>query len=224
MAILTSSLGNLSGKLGNLVFRVRGGKTFVSKAPKKRKNPLSQERMSHAVKFGAAGKIAGEINSIPELQEIWKKQFKTKKSIFTKIFKSVYIQMEGKFFNKSGSLVPDYGFKINGRVTVGMNNFLIETEAPSGEGILESGEKSISVVGILVLAEPGINTVPDIKVEKIISWPPEELKEMDSQTFLFGMSRELQEAMRIYGKREFHMHIITRDEKGNIARFSEMIS
>ena len=93
MALLTSSLGNLSGKIGNLVFKVMNGKTYVSKAPGKRKAITDPAKLRHAIKFGTTGKIASAINSVPELQDIWKMEFKTKNGVFTKIFKSIYRQM-----------------------------------------------------------------------------------------------------------------------------------
>jgi len=54
-------------------------------------------------------------------------------------------------------------------------------------------------------------------------WPPEELRVSDPQTFLFGIDSQLQEEMRIYGRKEFHIHLITRDEGGEIVRYSEQI-
>src|ERR1035437_7601218 len=133
MAILTSSLGNISGKVGNLVFRVRNGKNYVAKAPGKQRGSISPARKSHAMKFGATGKIASAINSVPELQDIWKKYYKTKNSVFTKIFKSIYGQMTGKEFNESGSIMPGHGFPIIGQVTAGRNFIIVETDALGGK-------------------------------------------------------------------------------------------
>ena len=224
MALLTSSLGNLSGKLGNLVFSVRNGKNIVAKAPKQRKVPMGEEQMAHARKFGAAGKITGVINSCPDLQEIWKKHYKTKKSVFTKIFKSIYRMMNGKEFKKSGSVMPDHGFAIKGRVTLGMHNILVETDAP-GEmsGISEEKEKFIQAVGIIVFGDPVNNTLPETKAAPIFSWPPEELKIFEEQVFLFALNRDQQEEMQSYRKKEFHIHLVTRDDCGEVASYSEMI-
>ena len=224
MAILTSCLGNLSGKIGNLVFRVRNGKTYVSKAPGKQKKMLSPERMQHAIKFGVTGKITGLINSISDLREIWQKHYKTKKSVTAKIFKSIYSQMDEKDFAKSGSLMPDHGFKIMGKVTTGLNHILVETEALGDKsGVPEEKEKHIQAVGILVLRDPNNETVPETRMEAIVSWPPEELNHTELQTFLFQISREMEMEMRIYRKREYHIHLITRDADGGVASYSEII-
>jgi hypothetical protein len=224
MAILTSSLGNLSGKVGNLVFRVINGKNYVSKAPGKQKGTISPERKSSAIKFGATGKIAAAINSVPELQDIWKKQFKTKKSVFTKIFKSIYGQMTGKDFNKSGSILPVRGFPIKGLVTTGRNNIFVEADAPGeNSGITEVTEKFIQAAGIIVFKEPVNCTVPETKVSDIVSWPPQELRLYEPQLFCFVLNSEQQQEMQSYGKKEYHIHLVTRDEDGEVASFSEMI-
>jgi hypothetical protein len=224
MAILTSALGNLSGKVGNLVFRVKGGKTYVSSAPGKRKNLMTQERKNNAIKFGVTGKIAGLINSIPDLQEVWKKYYNTKKSVFTKIFKKIHGQMTGKDFNKSGSLVPDFGFPIKGQVISGKNFIIVETEALGNHlGITEETEKFIQAVGIIVFKDPINDSVPETTIEDLISWPPEILKLNEPQLFCFAIDREKNEEMRSYGTREFHMHLITRDDMGQVAHYSEVI-
>jgi hypothetical protein len=45
----------LSGKLGNLiVFRNRGGKTYVAKAPKKKQTEWSEAQEQHRLKFQEA--------------------------------------------------------------------------------------------------------------------------------------------------------------------------
>ncbi len=224
MALLTSSLGNLSGKIGNLVFKVMNGKTYVSKAPGKRKAITDPAKLRHAIKFGTTGKIASAINSVPELQDIWKMEFKTKNGVFTKIFKSIYRQMTGNDFNQSGSIMPGHGFPVNGKVTIGINHIFVEADAPGEKsGITEETEKFIQAVGIIVFKEPVNDTVPETKVASILSWPPEELKLNEPQLFCFVMNRDEQQEMQSYGKKEFHFHLVTRDDGGEVAQYSEMI-
>ena len=65
-------LGNLSGRLGNIVFRKMNGKSFASIRPKKYKPAKSEEAVKTKNKFATVVKFASYINSIPEIKTIWK--------------------------------------------------------------------------------------------------------------------------------------------------------
>jgi len=77
MAILKNSgLGNFSGRVGEMVFRVVNGKTIISQRPVYTPHPLSPQEILARGKFGTSQKFSKEVNSNPHLKPIWKSAFK----------------------------------------------------------------------------------------------------------------------------------------------------
>src|ERR1035437_4840504 len=61
-------LGNITGKVGDIVFRVRGKKSYLYASPKKVKVSQKQEAKEARSKFNPLSKFGSFINSIPELK------------------------------------------------------------------------------------------------------------------------------------------------------------
>ncbi len=66
-----NSLGNISGKLGNTVTRIRNGKEVVYLLPDKVNVSNSPSAKAARRKFGLKVKFAKLINSIPVLSDVW---------------------------------------------------------------------------------------------------------------------------------------------------------
>ena len=66
-------LGNVTGKVGDFVFRVRGKKSYLYASPKKVKVSQKQEAKEARSKFNPLSQFSSFINSIPELKYFWKK-------------------------------------------------------------------------------------------------------------------------------------------------------
>ncbi len=66
-----SVLGVVSGRLDNIVFRVRNGKRFVSVRPRKYKASKSAASKAGRNNFAITVKLAKTVNSIRDLKEIW---------------------------------------------------------------------------------------------------------------------------------------------------------
>lgn len=73
----------LSGMLGDqLVFRIRGGKTIVSKAPVKTDTPLSESQKHHKRRFQEAVLYAKSVIAIPESKEAYQSEAKDGQSAY----------------------------------------------------------------------------------------------------------------------------------------------
>src|ERR1035437_11200489 len=66
-------LGNVTGKVGDIIFRVRGKKSYLYSKPKQVKVSQKQEAKEARSKFNPLSKFGSFINSIPELKYFWKK-------------------------------------------------------------------------------------------------------------------------------------------------------
>jgi hypothetical protein len=64
--------GRISGKVGNKVYRVMNGKTFVSIRPEKYNASNTEAAVSNRTRFASVIKFAKYINSIPEFSALWK--------------------------------------------------------------------------------------------------------------------------------------------------------
>src|ERR1017187_5121737 len=90
MAKFISSIGQISGKLGGVVFKRRGNKTYIAKAPgriKPTNDPVTKQRRK---KFAWVGKFTGTVNASPLLHALWKPWSSRSSSVFSNIFKSVF--------------------------------------------------------------------------------------------------------------------------------------
>ena len=107
MAVVTDPKFKFSGKLEGFVFRRRNGKIIVSAAPAQYTKSMSKEAVEMRKNFSAAAKFAGEVNSIPELKEIWKNAGVPGSSSFNKIVKSARDAAEGGKITDKAKITPD---------------------------------------------------------------------------------------------------------------------
>src|ERR1035438_2468514 len=167
MAILINSLfGGLSGKLGDVVYRKKGGKTIVARRPKPRQSPLTEREIIGQKIFGLTGKIAKTINAIELLKYFWHRIACKNHSSYHLIFKKNYavVRMEdlpGYIF-----LTPSQGFElINPAIYPGESNLVIECKALGDHDAFDTQvEKYAAVAGIVVLKDPTIENIPQFEV------------------------------------------------------------
>ena len=86
--IKKSVLGDITGKIDNLVFRRMNGKKFVSVRPDKYKPTKSIKLKKARSKFGTVVKFAVTTNSVPELKEAWKLSREKGSNSYHKIIKA----------------------------------------------------------------------------------------------------------------------------------------
>ena len=167
MAILINSLfGGLSGKLGDVVYRKKGGKTIVARRPKPRQSPLSEREIIGQKIFGLTGKIAKTINAIELLKYFWHRIAGKNQSSYHLIFKKNYavVRMEdlpGYIF-----LTPSQGFHlINPSLYPSESNLVIECKALGDHDAFDTRvEKYVAVAGIVILKDPTIKNIPQYEV------------------------------------------------------------
>ncbi len=107
MAVVTDPKFKLSGKIEGLVFRKMNGKIFVSAAPSHYTKSMSKEAVEMRNNFSAAVKFSGEVNSVPELKEIWKNAGVPGSSSYNKIVKSTRDAAEGGKITGKAKITPD---------------------------------------------------------------------------------------------------------------------
>lgn len=98
MAIVRNTeFDGYSGKLGNIIFRTRYGKTVAYRVPENFKKSESEASMANRKKLKPMSQFASNICSLPELKQIWSIKSETKAtSAFHKVEK-----MNAQFFDSN---------------------------------------------------------------------------------------------------------------------------
>src|ERR1035438_5321826 len=104
-------LGDASGKVGHMVFRVRKGTNIISKVPAKRTKPPTEKELAIREKFGLAGKVARGIYSIEQLKEVWP-VLSGKMTVCNEIFQINYKLLNTLANLGTVSVAPIYGFSV----------------------------------------------------------------------------------------------------------------
>ncbi|MDR3608939.1 MAG: hypothetical protein P4L27_00070 [Ignavibacteriaceae bacterium] len=161
-------LGNPSGKLGNMVFRVRKGASFIAGRPSKRTSPLKEAETAYRAKFALVQKIARGINSIGSLKEVWPSAT-GRGSKCNEIFQVNYKIIDTAANLASVLVAPIFGFNApNAVLTAGATGIHLVTDALGvGLGVDTSVEKYILTAGIVVLSNP---IMENITANQVISF------------------------------------------------------
>jgi hypothetical protein len=115
MAIINlKGMGRISGRVGNIVFRTRYGKTYISARPCSYNSPKTTEATGRRLRFKTTGKLASCINRDEMLKRIW-----TQKGLnmtgYNAIFKNLHDYVSNDEVGEI-NIFPDYGFDIKPRI------------------------------------------------------------------------------------------------------------
>ena len=213
-------LGNASGLIGNLVFRIRKGANFISRQPSHRSSPLEPNEVAIRSKFGLTVKVASGINSIKELKDCWPKST-GRASKCNLIFKANYKIINSVANLGSVAVVPTFGFNtVNAVLTAGVAGIHLETDALGvGIGIDTSIEKFIVAAGVVVLQTP---TLEDIDAIQVIAFKTQQhnldlINPLDLTVNFAGGGLTMYES---YTDRKVFACLVTLDDAGKAIRYS----
>ena len=225
MARFISSIGIITGKLGGVVFKRRGNKTYVSKAPghlKPSKDPATKLRRK---KFAWVGKFASAVNSSPLLKSLWNSYSTRSLSSFNKIFKQVFNTFSSLDYTGPIVFTPGGGFALTGSsVVFGKSSIFVEAGSPlSGSRIDPAVELSVVAAGILVLSDPENESFPKefflhVQSGKI----PVSLQ--NSLVFIIPLTGTDLSTYEQYHIKEAFLSLITLDASEKPVHYSEVIT
>jgi hypothetical protein len=112
--LINQVMGDHTGKIGDLIYRLRNGKIVVYRAPVKIKKSNSKASKDIRKKLKPMSRFAAEVCSIPELKHIWStaKQYKAK-AAYHKVEQANKNNITPKRPTLNTMIVPDKGFKLN---------------------------------------------------------------------------------------------------------------
>lgn len=224
MATFNCLLGTISGKVGDVVFRNRGGKVIVAAAPRRRKLEFNPERQKRENKFAAAAKIGAAINASKYLKQVWKDDCKCyTKPIHNKILKMIYQQLQGDDFNSLISILPAEGFEVNGSVVCQKNGFRIKIIDYGADVEFDPGkEKFILAAGILLSSSPLDISCPPIQIINLTS-NLQAIENKKESEFSINSCAIVLSQYNSYQNNIVHLHLLTLDKNDNVIHYSQRI-
>jgi hypothetical protein len=151
-------LGDASGTVGHLVFRIKGEKNIIAKRPLKKASSviLKPGVLERREKFKLTGKVADGIFKAGLLKEIWPKPAANKGSRFTSMFKKNYGSIGSIENLGTAIIIPDHGITIqNAAIALTQSGMTITADefGPSA-GLDPDLEKFLVGVGVVIMTSP----------------------------------------------------------------------
>jgi hypothetical protein len=156
MAEVIGLFSEISGRVGNVIYVRRGGKTFVKKLPKKRTTPYSKTELDHHSRFGFTCKIASRICQTDELKHFWDEVKKRNQSSHNRIFKENFHLAGPEDITGIVKLTPDFGFNLNEPMLLtGKSGISLDCKPIKGQSSeFYKKTKYIMAAGIVILRSP----------------------------------------------------------------------
>ena len=149
-------LGQVSGALGDLVFRERDGSNIIAVRPSSFNTPDDPASVARRGKFAMAAKLASAIGSNPIIKSLWLPLITDGLNIQSYLVKTNYFYALPDDITNLVKLVPDGGFGVD-VVTVDKDQARVRVDInPVGEnsGINIAVETQIQLLVLLFLGDP----------------------------------------------------------------------
>ena len=133
MAFVNKNLFDLSGKLGNVIFRNRNGKLVAYAAPKHHRISKSENSIDNRKRFGINVQLSKNICLLKPLHSVWKNSKLNGSNSYTKIQKFNYKSSEPGFLTLGNALTPISIALVVNSVTIENGNLFINFQIPDIE-------------------------------------------------------------------------------------------
>jgi hypothetical protein len=216
-------LGDPSGKIGHVVFRVRKGANFIAPKPSARSTAANENELALRAKFGLTQRIAKSINSIQLLKDLWPKST-GRMSKCNEIFQANYKVIKSLDDFGSVNVSPLFGFGLeNGAITTTATGIHFVADALGvSTGINTGTEKQVTAVGVVVLLNPNSNELPASQVLPFKA----DLKSLDllnPMDFTADFSGSELTIYESYGDKKVFACLLTIADTGKAVRYSTTI-
>jgi len=219
--LLTQILGVMSGSVGDIVFRRRGGRSFVCARPSGYTKRTDAASVARKKQFKTAVEIAKNINDIPLLKAVWPADPSKLVSRFQKMVSVNYKLVSGADLTGQPTLTPTLGFEMTTPL-LQLNAATVHFTADAlgvDLGIDTSIEKFYTIVGLIVMKDPTDQLSPDISVLKFRTNQHnlDLITEIDVSVPLSGMDQQM---LAKYTVKRAFFAFLTLDDNDSIVQHS----
>jgi hypothetical protein len=219
--LLTQILGVMSGSVGDIVFRRRGGRSYVCAHPSGYTSRTDAATVNRKKQFKLAVEISKNINDIPLLKAVWPNDPSKLVSRFQKMVSVNYKLVNGTDLVGQPTLTPDLGFEMTTPLVALTANSVHFTAGQLGVniGIDTSIEKYCCVAGIIVMKNPLDQLSKDITVLKFktIQANLDLITEIDVSIPLSGID---QQYLSKYTDKRAFFAFLTLNDDGQVVKHS----
>lgn len=213
--------GELRGKLGDVVFRQKGSKNYISQSQRKYTSPNSPEYFNRLETFRLSTKFSSAIYSIIDLRTIWFDKKPSNISLYNHIVATVYRAMKSNDTFNLIKITPEKSFAIRSNtIRLNENQFEIDVE-PLGDnsGINTSVETKARVVNVVWLYESNIT---NISQNEFLGFATDykDLNIHKNTTYGINFSSNITEIVKLYNKGRVYSSLITYSNEMNIINYS----
>ena len=208
-------LGRISGSIGDVTFRQRGGKNFAAPRPNSFIPGTDEASILRRARFALAVKLAKAINSIDNLKTLWLKKSPAGTSVFNYMVKLTYKFVDSKSLNDFAMLTPTLGFRATAATTVDANALTVNLDAiGSDKGIDTAVEKNIVIASVLLLSNPVDDTVEQNLLMSFQS-PEQALDIANPLSFNISLTDQQAQAFSKYQDHKAAFVAVTLDDQEN---------
>jgi hypothetical protein len=149
-------LGTISGAVGDVLFRVMNGNTYVGTKPSSFMPGMDTASINRRMRFSMATKFARSVNSVPELKAIWKNVTPSRLSQYNMMVKINYHNVQHNSVSNLIKLVPEIGFELNvSSIDITPVRLRVDIDSvASNAGINPATEQFFKLVGVFHLSNP----------------------------------------------------------------------
>jgi hypothetical protein len=149
-------LGTVSGAVGDILFRVRNGNTFVGTRPASFMPGMDTASVNRRMRFALTTKLCRTINSVPELKTIWRAVTPSRLTQYNMMVKLNYNNVSHNNVSGFIKLVPEIGFGVTvTSIIIDSANLEVELQSiGTNSGIDPVTETYFKLAGVMVLSDP----------------------------------------------------------------------
>jgi hypothetical protein len=225
MATLTKAvLGKVSGSLGDITFRQRNGRNFLSTRPSSYPVSTDINTINRRGRFAFASKLSAAINSIPHFKTRWHTEAANGESEYNVVLGVNYRFVTPDSITDTTQLLPGIGFRVKASATEISSNGVHVVLDPIGSnaGIDMNIEKTVQLSAIISLSNPSDDTAAKFAIIPISS--AEQAVGLDgSLTFSQAWSDQESQIFQKYRICKAMFALITIGENGHPVHYSNAV-
>lgn len=216
-------LGEISGKIGNIIIKQRGKMFYISPSLRGYKTPQDEKSINNRSRFSFASSMASSINSLPLIKKIWSNEIPDCYTIYHKLLSSNYSNFKSGILTGTPQITPAQGFPVpNPSIDILNNSFIIRSAPLSNQSLMNINPEPFVVPVTVFLLESQDNPTSPIKVMSRTG-----VKQIMELEKLLCLTVELGGSKPILPQGTTLLKswtvIITLDEKENPVHYSDLI-
>ena len=223
--VFKTVLGRISGRVGDVIFRQRAGKAYVSSEPGAYPEITDPVVLARRDKFKRTIGFASAINSIDDLKQLWEPYAPAGLSAYNQMFKTNYPYVGADQIGSQAMITPDLGFAIS---TTSLD--LTETQLSavlealgSNTGIDDTVELNIYMAAVVHLSSPIVETDKPDEFLSLIS-ASQIVDLVNPLTFNIALDSIETQLFNAYQTVKIFAALFTTDANGDPVRFSTTLA